>query len=425
MAPGIRSSTIGSMTMTVHEAGFAFVDPTAYADEPRFEAATALLRRESPVHWVEGPGFNPFWAITRHADIFEIETKHQIFLNEPRPVLGTAADDQRRKEHGDMLRTLIHVDDPEHRQLRGVTADWFLPKSLATLDTRLAGLAKATVDRMAGLGGECDFARDVAIQMPLNVILAILGLPESDYPRMLRLTQELFGAADEDLRRGGSPEDIVAVVQDFFTYFTALTEHRRAHPTDDLASVVANATIDGEPLTMMQTISYYVIAATAGHDTTASAMAGGLHALLEHPDQLERLRYDPTLMNTAVDEMIRWVTPVKHFMRTATVDYTLRGTTIEAGQSVLLSYPSGNRDEDAFVDPFRFDVGRTPNKHLSFGFGVHYCLGAMLARMELKALFTELLPRLDSIELAGEPALMKTIFVGGLKRLPVRYELRA
>jgi cytochrome P450 len=377
------------------------------------------------VHWVEGPGFNPFWAITRHADIFEIETKHQIFLNEPRPVLGTAADDQRRKEHGDMLRTLIHVDDPEHRQLRGVTADWFLPKSLAKLDARLAGLAKATVDRMAGLGGECDFARDVAIQMPLNVILAILGLPESDYPRMLRLTQELFGAADEDLRRGGSPDDIVAVVQDFFTYFTALTDDRRAHPTDDLASVVANATIEGEPLTMMQTISYYVIAATAGHDTTASAMAGGLHALLEHPDQMERLRSDPTLMNTAVDEMIRWVTPVKHFMRTATVDYTLRDTTIEAGQSVLLSYPSGNRDEDAFVDPFRFDVGRTPNKHLSFGFGVHYCLGAMLARMELKALFTELLPRLDSIELAGEPALMKTIFVGGLKRLPVRYELRA
>jgi cytochrome P450 len=377
------------------------------------------------VHWVEGPGFNPFWAITRHADIFEIETRHQIFLNEPRPVLGTAADDQRRKEHGDMLRTLIHVDDPEHRQLRGVTADWFLPKSLAKLDVRLAGLAKATVDHMAGLGGECDFARDVTMQMPLNVILAILGLPESDYPRMLRLTQELFGAADEDLRRGGSPEDIVAVVQDFFTYFTALTEDRRAHPTDDLASVVANATIDGEPLTMMQTISYYVIAATAGHDTTASAMAGGLLALLEHPDQMERLRNDPTLMNTAVDEMIRWVTPVKHFMRTATVDYTLRGTTIEAGQSVLLSYPSGNRDEDAFVDPFRFDVGRSPNKHLSFGFGVHYCLGAMLARMELKALFTELLPRLDSIELAGEPALMKTIFVGGLKRLPVRYELRA
>lgn len=411
------------MTITVHEAGFAFVDPTAYADEQRFEAATALLRREDPVHWVEGPGFNPFWAITKHADIFEIETKHQVFLNEPRPVLGTAEDDRRRKEQGELLRTLIHVDGTEHRNLRGVTSDWFLPKSLAKLDSRLAALAKASVDKMAAMGGECDFARDITMQMPLNVILAILGLPESDYPRMLKLTQELFGAADEDLRRGDSADDLIAVVQDFFVYFTALTEQRRAEPTDDLASVVANAAIDGEPLTLMQTISYYVIAATAGHDTTASAMAGGLLALIEHPDQLARLRHDPSLMNTAVDEMIRWVTPVKHFMRTASVDYELRGRTIEAGQSVLLSYPSGNRDEDAFVDPFAFDVGRSPNKHLSFGFGVHYCLGAMLARMELKALFSELLPRLAEVELAGEPALMKTIFVGGLKRLPIRYTL--
>jgi cytochrome P450 len=376
------------------------------------------------VHWVEGPGFNPFWAITKHADIFDIEAKHQIFLNEPRPILGSALDDARRAEHGDLLRTLIHVDDPEHRQLRGVTSDWFLPKSLTKLEGQLAGLAKATVDKMASLDGQCDFARDITMQMPLNVILAILGLPESDFPRMLTLTQEMFGAADEDLQRGSSPEDVAAVVGDFIAYFAALTEQRRAQPTGDLASVVANATIEGEPLTLMQTISYYVIAATAGHDTTASAMAGGMLALIEHPDQLERLRNDPSLMNTAVDEMIRWVTPVKHFMRTATTDFALRDKTILAGQSVLLSYPSGNRDSDAFVDPFTFDVGRSPNKHLSFGFGIHYCLGAMLARMELKALFTELLPRLDTIELAGEPALMKTIFVGGLKRLPVQYRMR-
>ena len=412
------------MTMSVHEAGFAFVDPSAYADEPRFEAATALLREHDPVHWVEGPGFNPFWAITKHADIFDIEAKHQIFLNEPRPILGSALDDARRAEHGDLLRTLIHVDDPEHRQLRGVTSDWFLPKSLTKLEGQLAGLAKATVDKMASLDGQCDFARDITMQMPLNVILAILGLPESDFPRMLSLTQEMFGAADEDLQRGSSPEDVAAVVGDFIAYFAALTEQRRAQPTGDLASVVANATIEGEPLTLMQTISYYVIAATAGHDTTASAMAGGMLALIEHPEQLERLRHDPSLMNTAVDEMIRWVTPVKHFMRTATTDFALRDKTIAAGQSVLLSYPSGNRDSDAFVDPFTFDVGRSPNKHLSFGFGIHYCLGAMLARMELKALFTELLPRLDTIELAGEPALMKTIFVGGLKRLPVQYRMR-
>jgi cytochrome P450 len=283
--------------------------------------------------------------------------------------------------------------------------------------------AKQYVDKMAGIGGECDFYRDVAMMLPLNVILSILGLPESDYGRMLKLTQELFGSADEDLQRSDDPNAIMAVVQDFFGYFTKLTEDRRANPTSDMASVVANARIDGEELTLVQTISYYVITATAGHDTTAAAMAGGLHALIEHPDQLARLQSDPGLMNTAVDEMIRWVTPVKHFMRTATEDHSVRGKTIKAGESVLLSYPSGNRDEDAFVDPFAFDVGRSPNKHLAFGFGVHYCLGAMLARMELKAFFKELLPRLKSIEIAGEPKWMKTIFVGGLKSLPVRFEV--
>jgi len=408
---------------SVKEAGQVFVDPVAYADEDYFHRACALLRREDPVHWVEGDGFYPFHAITKSADIFDIEARNQIFLNEPRPVLGRKEDDDRRRENGEMLRTLIHVDDPEHRNLRGVTAEWFLPKNLAKLDGMMEAYAKKYVDKMAGLGGSCDFYKDIAMMIPLNVILSILGLPESDYGRMLKLTQELFGAADEDLQRGDDPGDIMAVVQDFFAYFAKLTEDRRSNPTDDMASAVANARIDGEELSLIQTISYYVITATAGHDTTAAAMAGGLHALIEHPDQLRRLQSDPGLMNTAVDEMIRWVTPVKHFMRTATEDYVLRGTTIKAGESVLLSYPSGNRDEDAFVDPFGFDVGRSPNKHLAFGFGVHYCLGAMLARMELRAFFRELLPRLSAVELAGEPKWMKTIFVGGLKTLPIRFEM--
>lgn len=410
---------------TVTEAGLVFVDPAAYADEDYFHRACTLLRREDPVHWVEGPGFNPFYAITKSADIFDIEARHQIFLNEPRPVLGRAEDDARREANGDMLRTLIHVDDPEHRELRGVTAEWFLPKNLAKLEDMLADYAKRYVDKMAEMGNSCDFARDIAMYLPLNVILSILGLPESDYGRMLKLTQELFGSADEDMQRSGDSSDLIAVVQDFFEYFTKLTQDRRANPTGDMASVVANAKIRGEDLTLMQTISYYVITATAGHDTTASAMAGGIHALIEFPEQLKRLQDDLSLMNTAVDEIIRWVTPVKHFMRTATEDYTLRDKVIKKGESVLLSYPSGNRDEDAFVDPFAFDIGRSPNKHLSFGFGVHYCLGAMLARMELRAFYKELLPRLRSIELAGEPKWMKTIFVGGLKTLPINYEVTA
>ncbi|MFZ4112161.1 MAG: cytochrome P450 [Ilumatobacteraceae bacterium] len=413
------------MTISVNDAILVFTDPSAYADVPRFEAACAVLRKESPIHYYEDPTglFNPFYAITKHADVLEIELHNEIFINEPRPVLGLAEGDRHNEENGHMLRTLIHVDDPEHRDLRGVTSEWFLPKNLAKMDARLAELSKRFVDKMASAGGSIDFATDIAMQLPLHVILDILGLPESDYPRMLKLTQELFGAADEEMSRGTSPEDLIAVITDFFAYFTQVTEDRRANPTADLASAVANGTIRGEELSMIQTISYYVIAATAGHDTTASAIAGGLQALIENPDQLDLLRNDPSLYATAADEIIRWVTPVKHFMRTATEDYTIRGVTIKKGQSVLLSYPSANRDEEVFDHPQRFDITRSPNKQLSFGFGVHYCLGAMLARMEIKAFFGELVPRLNSISLNGEPSLMKTTFVGGLKHLPIAYSL--
>ena len=410
--------------LSVEEAGQVFVQPWAYADEDHFHEACTVLRRESPVHLVENDAFNPFYAVTRHADVLGIELQNSLFLNEPRPILGDKAADQRAAEQGQLLRTLVHVDDPEHRMLRGVTAEWFLPKSLARLEQRLANLARHSVDHMMSLGGRCDFARDVAMPLPLNVILAILGLPESDYPRMLTLTQELFGNADEELQRGPSGQDLVAVVQDFFAYFTELTNNRRAEPRDDLTSVIANAIVDGRHLTDIQTISYYVIAATAGHDTTSASMAGGMLALVQNPDQLEKLRRDPKLVNTAVDEIIRWVTPVKHFMRTAAADTEIAGQPIRKGESVLLSYPSANRDEDVFDDPFRFDISRNPNKHLAFGFGVHYCLGAMLARMEIRALLNELVPRLEHVELAGEPSFMKTLFVGGLKHLPLSYSLR-
>jgi cytochrome P450 len=410
-------------SMTPEEAGLIFLTPAAYADEALFHEACTTLRREDPVHLVEHPEFAPFHVITKHADVLEIELHNNEWHNAPRPVVANLEADRRREANGEMLRTLIHLDDPEHRVIRSLVSDWFLPKNLARMDARLAELARASVDKMMALGGECDFARDIAMQYPLQVILAILGLPESDYPRMLSLTQELFGASDPELSRGQSLEDLEAVIMDFFAYFTALTEQRKATPTDDLASVIANATIDGQPLGAMEQISMYVITATAGHDTTASAMAGGLQALVENPDELRRLQEDPSLLTNAVDEMIRWTTPVKHFMRNATVPYTLRGHDFAPGDAVMLSYPSANRDEDVFPDPFRFDVGRTPNKQLAFGFGVHYCLGHLLARMELKALFRELVPRLRSIELAGEPALMHTLFVGGLKRLPVRYEI--
>jgi cytochrome P450 len=256
------------------------------------------------------------------------------------------------------------------------------------------------------------------------VILSFLGLPEDDFDRMLMLTQQLFGSDDEELRRSTDVEEQFTVLLDFFNYFNELTRPRREHPTEDLASVLANATIDGAYLPDMDLASYYVIIATAGHDTTSSTIAGGLLALLEHPDQLDRLRQDPELLPTAVEEMIRWVTPVKEFMRTAAEDSVVGGTPIAAGESLYLAYLSANRDEDVFDDPFRFDVSRHPNKHVAFGFGPHFCLWAQLARLETRSLFAELLPRLESIELAGQPSSSATTFVGGLKKLPVRYQIR-
>jgi cytochrome P450 len=415
------------MTLTLTEAGLALTDPEAYADEARLHEALGLLRREDPVHWVEAPGFDPFWAITRHTDIMEIERNHTLFHNAPRPLLATSEMDavaRQREADGIGLRTLIHMDDPQHRVVRAIGADWFRPRAMRAMEERIAELAHQYVERMADYGGECDFARDVAVHYPLYVILSLLGLPESDFPRLLKLTQELFGGADEELRRGETPDELIETLLDFFAYFSDITNARRATPTEDLASAIANARVDGEFLSDIDIASYYVIIATAGHDTTSSTISGGLHALIEHPGELASLRDDPALLPTAADEMIRWVTPVKEFMRTATADAEVGGITIKEGEAVLLSYPSGNRDEEVFTDPFRFDAGRDPNKHLAFGFGVHYCLGAALARIETRALFAELLPRLESIELAGRPEWTATTFVGGLKHLPIRYSLK-
>jgi cytochrome P450 len=410
--------------LTLEQAGHVFLSSEAFQDEELFHAAATKLRHDDPVHWVEHELVNPFYVLTKHADVLEVELHPSQFLNEPRAILGTKEADERRKLEGHLVKSLVQMDDPEHRLHRNLTADWFLPKNLATLQGRLDELADRSLERMVELGGECDFARDIAMQYPLYVILAILGLPESDYPRMLQLTQELFGPEDDDFKRDADAiAGLLQTVAEFVAYFDGITADRQARPTDDLASVIANGIIDGQPIGHREQLGYYIIAATAGHDTTSNAMSGGLRALAENPDQLARLQADPSLMATAVDEMIRWTSPVKHFMRTATEDYELRGTTIEAGQDVLLSYWSANRDEEVFDDPFRFDVGRTPNKHLAFGFGVHYCLGAMLARMEMKTLFGRIVPRLKHVELAGTPELTRSTFVSGLKKLPIRYEL--
>lgn len=411
----------------IEEAGRALADPAAYADELRLHAAMTLLRREQPVTKVITDGYRPFWAVTKHDDIMAVERDNALWINEPRPLLMNLeqeAELDKQAAMGIELKTLVHIDDPKHRVLRAIGADWFRPKAMRDMKLRTDELANRYVNKLLEAGGSCDFAQDIAVHFPLYVIMSLLGIPESDFDRMLKLTQELFGGDDSEFQRGTTPEEQLMALLDFFGYFSGLTASRRQHPTDDLASTIANARVDGELLSDVDTASYYTIIATAGHDTTSATIAGGLEALLEHPDQLARLRENPGLMPLAVDEMIRWVTPVKEFMRTATADTEIRGVPITEGESVLLSYPSGNRDEDIFTDPFTFDIARDPNKHLAFGFGVHFCLGAALARMEVNSFFSALLPRLESIEVDGNIERTSTIFVGGIKHLPIRYTLR-
>ena len=414
-------------TRIMDDAANVLAQPQAYTDEVALHEKLAHLRTHAPVSWVDVPPYRPFWAITKHADIMEIERQNDLFTNFPRPLLSIAAADDAFLadiEAGTGLRTLIHMDDPHHRDVRKIGVDWFRPKAMRDLKIRVDELAKIYVDKLVEKGPECDFVQEVAVNYPLYVILSLLGLPESDFPRMLKLTQEMFGGDDSEFQRGGGVEDIQAVLLDFFMYFSALTQSRREHPTEDLSSAIANAKIDGQPLSDMDTLSYYVIVASAGHDTTSAAISGGLLALIENQGELARLRDDISLMPLATEEMIRWVVPVKEFMRTAQEDTEVRGVKIAKGEAVLLSYVSANRDEDVFTDPMRFDVGRDPNKHLSFGHGVHFCLGAALARMEINSFFTELIPRIKTIELAGKPETMATTFVGGLKHLPIRVTLK-
>jgi cytochrome P450 len=404
---------------SVEEAELALVDPAAYANG-RFEQACALLRRESPMHRVDVDGFRPFWALTKYEDVHAVERQGDLFHAGPRYRLFREADDPKP---GEGVTTLVRIDPPEHTMYRNLVKDWFHPRSLRSREERVQALADAAVDSMSRLEDPYDFVTEVSMQVPLTIICDMLGVPLQDRQLILSLTQTAFGAEDPDYRarlaeqaQGEGPPDFVSYVMD-------LMNQRREHPTDDITTLLATGELNGEPLGLMDQLAYFGILASAGHDTTSSVMAGGMLALIEDPDQLDLLRRDPDLAELAVEEMIRWVSPVKHFMRTAMADTEIRGQRLAEGEAVLLLYPSANRDEEIFDDPDRFDITRDPNRHLAFGHGAHFCLGAQLARLETRAFFRSLAPRLDRIELTGRPELIQTLFVGGLKHLPVRAEV--
>lgn len=436
----------------------------AWANPLALDAVFAQLRAERPVGWVAQEPYRPFWAVTRHADILDIERQHTLFINGPRLTLIPAQVERQAasgmagglgqtlrvmrvlarlslRPLGDTweglqairaardsgarqrVRTLIDMDEPEHRKFRELTQSWFMGRGVARLEAHVGAMVERQLLRMREQGGApFDFATGIAQQYPLSVILSVLGLPEEDGPFLLRATQQLLNSADPELE-GGSNYG-VSTVTEVFEYFAGIVRARRRHPTEDLTSVIANARIDGKPLGPIETLSYLLIAATAGHETTAAAVAGGFLAFADHPGEHGRLAANPDLARPAADEIVRWVTPVRHFCRTATADTKVRGIDIAAGESVVLFYPSGNRDEAAFGDPFAFRIDRRPNPHLAFGHGIHHCLGRMLALAEIRAFFGTVLPQLAAIERAGEPAPIASNFTGGYKRLPVRCRWR-
>ena len=413
----------------------SITSPKSYAAPATLLADFAWLRAHDPVSLIETENFDPFWAITKHADIMQVGRDKALFHSgERQTILADRAGVRRVREltgGPHLIRTLVHMDDPDHLKYRRLTQSWFMPGQLRRLEPQIRVLARQAVDEMAARGGSCDFAADVAALYPLRVIMLILGLPAEDEPRMLKLTQQLFGNQDPDLARaeGGLSDPIAAVQQlfevfmDFSAYFGQVTADRRANPRDDVSTVIANSQVDGEQISDFEAMSYYTIIAAAGHDTTSSSTAGAMWALCENPGEFAKLKQNPALIPGLVEEAVRWTTPVKHFMRSAAEDTELRGRRIAKGDWLMLCYLSGNRDEEVFEAPDQFRVDRDPNPHVGFGYGPHLCLGQHMAKMEMRILFEELLPRLGSVSFSGEPTLTASNFVSGPKSLPVRFEI--
>lgn len=432
--------------------------PAVYRDMEALDGVLRRLRRDHPVVWVEREPYRPFWAVLRHADTVEVERQHELFINSPRLTLipkdieersnttaggliqtlrvlrALAALSQRpvgdlfewleaRREHrhtgrNERVRTIIDMDEPEHRRFRDITQSWFMGAGVKRLETTIDVTVQRYVATMRELGPELDFARQIAMQYPLTVIMTMLDLPEKDAPFVLRATQQLLNASDPDLRR--SEQYGVETVTELFEYYVDVVRHRRRRPGEDLVSVIANARIDGKPLGPVETLSYLLIVTIAGHETTSASISGGMKAFIDHPAERARFRPHPDAGRAMADEIVRWVTPVRHFCRTATRDCEVGGVRIARGESVALFYTSANRDEREFAEPYEFRIDRKPNRHLGFGHGVHHCLGRLLALTEIRAFFSMLLPQLREVEYAGPALGIESNLTGGLKSLPVR-----
>ena len=413
--------------MSTHPPPVDFIDPLERVDAQRYgrrgypHDVWTELRARAPVAWVEAPGFEPFWAITRHADVQQVAAQPRTFSSASGITL------RRLGEPIIPMEMIVTIDPPEHGPLRRAANARFRPRAVRARREVIEGMAGEIFDDVAAEGdaGEIDFVERIAAPFPLAVIAGSLGVPGSDVELLYHWTIEIIGKDDPDYRRPGETplKTMLRARGELHAYFDKLIEQRRGDPPDDLVGELIKAEIDGAPLTPTQLVAYCELLVEAGNETTRNAISGGLLAFAEQPEEWERLRASPELLPDAVEEILRWVSPISHFTRTATEDVEVRGMTIRAGDEVALFFASANRDEDVFDEPFTFRIDRHPNPHLAFGFGEHFCMGAHLARVEIEAIFCLLLDRVESFEVCGPVQRLDALINGSIKHLPIRYRL--
>ena len=392
------------------------LDPELYGRSGYPHDLWAELRRDEPVSWFEGSGIKPFWALVKHADVARVSADPATFLSAPRIIAGMVRPSAVRARH------LLNMDPPEHGAYRSLVAGRFTGAAVA----RLAGRARAVArELVAGISpaGE-DIAGGIAGALPVALMADLLGLSAGDHARLLDWANRLSIFSEPDYWSGRSAEESFAQAeQDLFDEFSRLSRRRRESPGADLVSLLVAPAPSGQSLSEQDVLSYCLLLVTAGVETATAAISGGVLALAEHPDQYQLLRRHPEWIPTAVEEVLRWTSPVVHFCRTPVRDVELGGRRIRRGETLALFYPSANRDEEVFEDPYAFRVDRSPNSHLAFGTGEHYCLGAQLARLQLREFLTALVEIVAHIELAGAAERVRSSVIGGFRRLPVRCEL--
>jgi len=393
------------------------IDPDRFLDGPPHDDF-ALLRREAPVFWHDNPGSDGFWVLTRYHDVWKVSLDQHTFSSARRgPILREFNAEELEAQSNIMLS----MDPPRHTKYRRIVNLGFSPKMVNRLTTHIRDITNTIIDDVAARG-TCDFVTDVAAELPLQVIVEMMGVPLEDRHRVFDWSNKLIGFDDPQYQ--DSPQTGQIAAAEVYMYAQELADLRRREPKDDLATVLLQGQVEGEKLTEVDFNSFFLLLLVAGNETTRNAISGGMLALIRHPEQHARLLANPGLIDAAVEEIVRWVSPVQVFIRTPTHDTEIRGVPIREGQRVSLWYGAANRDEEIFPDGHRFDIGRAPNDHLGFGIGPHFCLGANLARLEIKVMFEELLRRLPDIELTGPVERLRSYFISGIKTMPVRFTPR-